>query len=309
MDETATRAFSLVDWKIALGLLDYGRNATLQSLIAAFGVEDQARAAAAHLALCDVISAFTALLLRSDVPWDAMGHEIATQLRAVCGLLSDASGPMRSQPLYSYRECDSFVENLMAAEIALRDLRESGAWDPAAPVLAVGLANGGAELPAMLASVADRQGSVVYGAVLRLSTYGEAKLDQTHKVRRGDADYVRSLKEDPGRFMLLRSENLDVDTPVPVILCDDNLTTAISVQHARDVLLLLDRRAIGAVVVRYPSANRAVHMNLDGHGFPDPTALSSYVRGLVAPSPYTRLIVPGNQEGGIYRNRALSVSM
>jgi hydroxymethylpyrimidine pyrophosphatase-like HAD family hydrolase len=302
IQQMTSRGFSLVDWKIALGLLDYARNATLHALVAAFGADDQPRGAAAHLALVDVSDVFAALLVDSDAAWDTIRPRLAEQLNSVCSLLRDASAEMGAHTIYGYRECDSFVENFMAAEIALRDLRESGAWDPSQPVLAVGLAYGGAELPAALTSVARRQGSTVLGSLLRLSTYGEARLDQTSKVRRGDADYVRELKEEPGRFMVLESQ-AKIDPKVPVILCDDNLTTAISLQHARDVLLLLDYRVIGAAVVRYPSANRAVHMNLDGHGFPDPTALSSYIRGLVAPSPYTRLVVPGDEQTGVYRNR------
>jgi hypothetical protein len=48
---------------------------------------------------------------------------------------------------------------------------------------------------------------------------------------------------------------------------------------------------VGAIVVRFPGINRYIQMGMRQHGFPDPEALFSFVRGLVAASPYARTVV------------------
>jgi hypothetical protein len=237
-----------------------------------------------------------------DPSWLAACRAVACTVSDLTQYLEGLPAGVRGQPLYGYRECDAFVENWMAAELALRKLRSSKKWSSDVSAMAVGLANGGVELPSILAAVADRRGYQIDGALLRLSTYG-ARIDDARRVREGDAEYVRSLLEERSVFMPFFDDS--EGSPELVILCDDNVTTAVSLQHARDVMLLRGHDVLGATVVRYPSGNRLVHMTLPGHGFPDPGALAGFIRGLVAPSPYTRLLVPDEEgTGNVYRNRS-----
>lgn len=303
LEEIGAEAFTVLRWKLCLGVIDQVRNLWLAALVATFKTEDTAGASFAQDLLVDLSTLHAGVLLGADGPWDdavLRTSEMVRRARVACATFSPA--PL-AQKVYRCRECDWFVENLIAAEVALRELRASDDWPRDTPVLAVGLAYGGAEFPSVLESVARRGGARVHSGLLRLSTYGEAQLELDQQIRRGDAAYVRALRDDPVRFMRLSEGEAELSGRT-VVLCDDNVTTAISLQHARDVMLLKGHRVIGAAVVRYPSANRAVHMNLPGHGFPDPGALAGFVRGLVSPSPYTRLIVPDPERvGNPYRDR------
>ena len=295
--------FSLLNWKIILGIADYARNLALVALVSSFTAEDRAGAVASQAVLVELADKHSALLTGSDQTWPKAVGQLADVVSDVAELAQTSSIQAREQRLYRYRECDCFIENLVAAEVALKELRTSQAWPSERPVLAVGIANGGAEIPSLLTAVARRGGDRVIGSLLRLSTYGEAELDRGEQIRRGDAEYVRRLRDEPARFMILTDEGTESDAH-PAILCDDNVTTAISLQHARDVMLLRGHAVLGAAVVRYPSANRAVHMALPSHGFPDPAALAGFIRGLMAPSPYTRLLVPDPTPGSNqYRDR------
>lgn len=302
LNESAHREFTLLEWKLVLGVIDQTRNLGLAALLAAFYADAPSDAERVQMWLVELAALHATLLVGIDETWSEVVDQVCQATSALLELVGGLAPSVGEQSLYAHRECDFFLENLLAAESAVRGLRESGQWKRSIDALAIGLANGGAELPSVLSAVARRTGAVVGGGLLRLSTYGEAKLGRHgSQIREGDAKYVRELRNDLGRYM----EFGDAGTAGArvVILCDDNMTTGTSLQHARDVILLRGDQVTGAAVVRYPSANRAVHMNLPGHGFPAPAALSSFVRGLVSPAPYTRLVVPGDSDADRYRNR------
>ena len=84
----------------------------------------------------------------------------------------------------------------------------------------------------------------------------------------------------------------------PLLLADDNMTTARSLQRARDGLVVGGFDVVGAIVVRYPGLNRFVQMyEIDG-AIPDPDMLMGFVRGLVAAAPYARRVEGYDGEGG-----------
>src|SRR5207248_195655 len=76
------------------------------------------------------------------------------------------------------------------------------------------------------------------------------------------------------------------------VIMDDNCTTCVTLQLARDFLVMQGADVVGAIAVRFPGVNRHVQMAMPGHGFCDPEILFSFIRGLIAPSPYSRLIYP-----------------
>lgn len=295
--------FTVVRWKLLLAILDHARNLSLQTLLATFkadSVTDEAKSA--YALAVELADTHAAALLDEDGDWPEAIERTRVLLRRIAAFADECRASCGRIPVYDYRECDWFLENVAALEIALEDLTKVDGWPEDRPPLAVGLANGGAEFPALLAALARRRDRHVDGGLLRLSTYGENKPERTARVREGDAQYVRELLKDRDRFASFGDPS-DVERAA-VVLCDDNMTTGISLQHARDVMLLRGHRVLGATVVRYPSPNRAAHMNLPGHGFPDPTALGTFVHGLVSPSPYTRLLVPDSDgTGNPYRNR------
>ena len=59
---------------------------------------------------------------------------------------------------------------------------------------------------------------------------------------------------------------------------------------ARDWLEEIGHKVVGAIVVRYPGSNRYLQMKLPNHGAPNPRMFMTFVKGLVVPSPYSRLM-------------------
>ena len=47
---------------------------------------------------------------------------------------------------------------------------------------------------------------------------------------------------------------------------------------------------VGAIIIRYPGINRLVQMADIDQSVPDPDVFMGFVRGLVAPAPYARLV-------------------
>jgi hypothetical protein len=150
----------------------------------------------------------------------------------------------------------------------------------------LGLAYGGTELPALAHSVARRRGVKAVSHLAKVSTYGDAKVEES--IRKGEDHYISEMlaRETP-MCPLGPGESIQ---DLPLIILDDNCTTGVTLQLARDVFVKLGADVIGAIIVRFPTANRHVHMTLQGRGFVDPEVLFSFVRGLIAPSPYTRLL-------------------
>src|SRR6202030_3342828 len=115
--ELAADTFSVVRWKLALGVLDYARNAMVATQLASFNADDPWSSCAAHEQLVRLARAHAAFLFDLDPSWRAGCREVGGAVKAVTESLQTLPEPVRSQTLYGYRECDSFIENWMAAEL------------------------------------------------------------------------------------------------------------------------------------------------------------------------------------------------
>lgn len=203
----------------------------------------------------------------------------------------------QSDSIRRWRECDNFVQNYTACHLALNEFREQMAPEELERAVVLGLGYGGLEMPCLSTAVASRQGREIDAGMCDLSIYHDkavgaqirsgryedvrARLTAERKVFVGDRAHTRWSSD-------WRSRS--------VILADDNCTTGVSLQLARDVFVLRGADVVGAIVCRFPGANRHVQMSIPGHGFPDPEMLFSFIRGLVSPSPYTRLLYPSPGE-------------
>ncbi len=290
---------SLVSYKLALGIADNLRNLLLACLTASIArlsaapdlkEETESNASAQQ----GVVAASDELLGLTKTYLDLLFDHDASWTRCIAGLVDKCRGVsdvcMRTQDNIArhppgWRECDNFVQNYMAVQLALHRFRESPVLREGAPVLAIGLANGGVEMPVIASALAPAQGLTLQPAYLRLSMYGNAPTTpvtslSVAEMRTAGAAIVRCQESAPGDSVAL--------------LFDDNLTTARTLQQAIDFLAANRLDVVGIGVVRYPGANRHMHNALPDHGYPDPTVLFSLIRGLVAPSPYSRLIFPNN---------------
>jgi hypothetical protein len=218
---------------------------------------------------------------------DLLALRVDAAFSADVAALIDSS--VSESDAFKWRECDHFVQNLSAVLIGLQGrIVTNAARMKTGRLVAVGVAYGGQELPAIAKAVGARQGIEIVPALLRASLY--QKSDLSNAVRAGSASYIDRLRD--AVPLCVASQDGEVLAGDQCVLMDDNCTTLTTVQLARDLLVIRGVDVLRAIIVRYPGLNREAHMAMDGHGFPDPSMLFSFVKGLVAPSPYTRLLAP-----------------
>ncbi len=181
LDDLSRREFSFARLKLVAAVQDNVRNFLLQ--VSWMHIKDRSagargRAAAVFERLSSHAASQLELLFDSDREWgDVLSHYRET-LREIDGVFRDVgSRPLQLEPqtkLFKTRECDHFVENLMAVQIGMRKVRASQQLPGDAPLLCVGLANGGTELPALAVADGIRRGYAVVPAALHVSRANEA---------------------------------------------------------------------------------------------------------------------------------------
>lgn len=199
-----------------------------------------------------------------------------------------------------WRECDDFLQNVLAVEIGLSEFEgiilSHNTY--ANHMLAIGLVYGGIELPAIASVLARKMGLPLTAGYMNLSLY--ANLEIRDALLSGEIDLpdlVEQQKDKLNTLVLFDDVTRPYDLSIyTTIILDDNCTTGRTLQGARDLLIQQKAEVLGAVTVRYPATNRYVQMQFPGHGLPDPEVLLSFIRGLVSPSPYTRLSVTAMQK-------------
>jgi len=220
-----------------------------------------------------------------------------------------------SEVLPKWREADNFLQSVSAVQLGLHELKQGLALERGESFLAVGLAAGGSELAAIAAALGVRlatpssndidrsaaegtSGTRMFGRIepwiARISIYSQDDINE--KIRNGKYEDVARILLSRDPLVPLTDHKIDFQDR-PTILFDDNITTGMTLQLARDLLVLRGAIPIGAIIVRFPGISRRQHMSMPGHGFPDPRIFFGFIRGLVAASPYSRLNFPG--ESGI----------
>ena len=198
----------------------------------------------------------------------------------------------QEQDVFKWRECDHFLQNITAIQLGFHELRQREEIWKLEQLIGLGLAHGGIEMPIIAHEVARLQKVSMEIGILEISRYSK---EAREKIQEGDEEYLSELltKKKP---LFLSNESRKTIRGESCILMDDNCTTCATLQYSRDFLLLQGADVVGAIIIRFPGVNRQVHMALPTDGFPDPDVLFSFIRGLIAPSPYARLIEPHESE-------------
>lgn len=289
---------SLARLKLVLGIADHVRNALLQTSYIAWKVESST----GEFLLLEPIIELTMEHLRSHLQlafennnlWaaalSAYAEELGVVQDGVAGLLS---GPLAevneldfAKALIRERECDHLAINVAAVRLGLDGHRARMALRRGAHVVCYGLPYGGMELPALAHVLGDTLDLSVTPGFLHASTYEDKGLGE--HLRGSRTRTLDELKARPPMWRLGQPQRDET-----VLLADDNTTTAVTLQYALDVLAAEGTDAAGAIMVQYPTTNRREHMRLPGHGCIEPDALLGFVRGLIQPTPYTRLLCAG----------------
>lgn len=298
---------NFASYKILLAVLDNVRNLLLLVLYSAYTAEGQKGenyrfTATLYQLLIEHSSLFIDFLTDVNLTLSYFGARIDRLYDKLSQLFqclmtqkTEHAVSIRNEHPRHWRECDSFVQNYAAVHLGLQEFREQFRGDNLSSSVVVGLGYGGLELPAIASAIASKQGWKLCAAVLPVSIYHEREIGEV--IRKGRYE---ELREQLQRHRAVFSDcglSWGSDwTARPVFLADDNCTTGVTLQLARDILASRGADILGAIVVRFPGANRHVQMAIQGHGFPDPEMLFSFIRGLVASSPYSRLLFPSAGE-------------
>ena len=303
----ANQEASLSTFKLVLGIADNVRNIVLQVLYFAWVLDTSSgardfdqltrsmRVAQLHT------DAHLKLLLRNRLPWkEAIGNYL-DPVTEVHAFVSDFTMKLADAPVDAgqrkvvreLREADHFALNVAGVKIALERHRRSFDLRRNEHVTCFGLPYGGVELPLIAQALGPELDLDIKAGLLQASNY------EGHEARGSKRLTNTSSVKELTRDAIHWPANGEFGT---VLVADDNTTTGNTLQLAVDYLAVEGHSTVGAIMIQYPTAARRVHMELDGMGCVDPDALFTFVRGLVSPVPFTRLLRAPNS-GNPFRDR------
>lgn len=174
----------------------------------------------------------------------------------------------------SYREIDNFIENYITVDYATQKMQLGHPDLKDKDVNFIGIAYGGLELPILARNILSD--------IYPINT-SVMKLDGKYK----DRHQENSLEQnDNTKVSFLGNDKI---AEMHNIVADDNVLTGKTLQIALNLLFTNNVDVEEIVAVRYPSLNRVEQMFLKGHGAIDTTKFFSYIKGLLFPSPYSKL--------------------
>lgn len=178
----------------------------------------------------------------------------------------------------SYREIDNYIENYITMSLVIqKGLEENPAFFDKG-VNFTGIAYGGLELPFLAKNILHGE---AYTSVVLL----KGKYKDRH---------MQNIDYDPKSDKLNILGNIEYSDGTN-ILTDDNVLTGKTLQIALDILFSNGLNVDNTAIVRYPSLNRVDQMFFEGHGAIDTTKFFTFIKGLIFPSPYSK-IKPANNE-------------
>lgn len=179
----------------------------------------------------------------------------------------------------SYREIDNYIENYITMNLVIDKCRKDDLKIFDKGVNFTGVAYGGLELPFLAKDIL--KGESQTSAIILKGKYKDRHVQFEERLNEKD--------------------NLDILGSIPKeginILTDDNVLTGKTLQMAIDMFFSNNIEVDNVAIVRYPSLNRVNQMFFEGHGAIDTTKFFSFIKGLIFPSPYSK-IKTNNQ--GIY---------
>ncbi len=293
---------SFVKFKFLLGVIDNIRNILLQWIYITYKIEMASNQGYSNTqsmfsgCLLPHTQMFVDALFNPDLYWQPLVRSYYNLLQNIKEVfesnyracLNAFNTEEHHKPLIrKWREADNFFENVLAIEIGLHEL--GGRFLHEEPRILVGLAYGGIELPIIAKVLGEKKGIQVVPAFMELSLYGNK--DVRYRVLKGELteDYFEQFEDSFPKSYVFLSRDGGLPQQYKAIILDDNCTTCRTLGLARDWLENQGHKVEGAIVVRYPGSNRYLQMKLPNHGAPNPKIFLTFIKGLVAPSPYTRL--------------------
>ena len=176
----------------------------------------------------------------------------------------------------TYREIDNFIENFITMNLTIEKLKSENDNFLDKKINFFGMVYGGIELPLLARSILSKQQCDfdTSAILIKKSGYNELHSDNFFEnLIKQELDIVSSRDYKQGFN----------------VVSDDNVLTGVTLQAALELLFSKDIYINNLAVVRYPSINRIEHMFAKDRGAIDTTKFTTYIKGLVFPSPYSKI--------------------
>lgn len=176
----------------------------------------------------------------------------------------------------TYREIDNFMENFITMNLTIGKLETENKNFLDKEVNFSGMVYGGLELPLLARNILLKQQCDVDTSAILIKKSGYNQLhsdDFFEDLIKQDLSIVGSRKYGQGFN----------------VVSDDNVLTGATLQAALELLFSSNIYVNNLAVVRYPSINRIEHMFAKDRGAIDTTKFTTYIKGLIFPSPYSKI--------------------
>lgn len=172
----------------------------------------------------------------------------------------------------SFREIDNYIENYSTIRYAIEKIQEEKNLNDR-DVSFNGVAYGGLELPFIAKVVLENRANVLTNEIFLNGNYNTRHHNNLSMM---DDIKIQTL----GNVKTSDSHN---------IVTDDNVLTGKTLQVVLNGLFNNNYNVDDLIAVRYPSLNRVEQMFYENHGAIDTTQYFTYIKGLLFPTPYSKL--------------------
>lgn len=191
------------------------------------------------------------------------------------GVIDKNDLKLNKRAFRTYREIDNYIENYITMNLAIEKMKQEEKNFVDKEINFSGLAYGGLELPLLAQNILANHCDVDVSAIsIRKKSY-----DELHS-----KSYFEKLLDE--KIELKTSRNLQQGFN---IVSDDNVLTGVTLQSALELLFSNDIYVDSLAIVRYPSLNRVEQMFQNERGAIDVTKFTTYIKGLIFPSPYSKI--------------------
>lgn len=196
----------------------------------------------------------------------------------VLDILSRNDESLNKKCFRSYREIDNYIENYITMNLVIQRILKTNPTYFNKGVNFTGIAYGGLELPFLAKNILS--GEAYTSAILLKGKYKDRHMKSSQSDSENDRLNILSN--------ISREEGIN-------ILTDDNVLTGKTLQKALDILFANGIDIDSTAIVRYPSLNRVSQMFFEGHGAIDTTKFFTFIKGLIFPSPYSKIKENGQE--------------
>lgn len=286
------------DLKLVLGLLDNMRNVALinlnsaiiseyhrsKSILVSFDTYVRNDEIKEWFNICNNIYNQMESICFSKEKIDVYPSEICTTLdkimenypKIISKVISKNDLELNKRCFRTYREIDNFIENFITMNLTIEKLKSENDNFLDKKINFFGMVYGGIELPLLARNILSKQQCDfdTSAIVIKKSGYNELHSD----------NFFENLIKQKLDIVSSRDYKQGFN-----VVSDDNVLTGVTLQAALELLFSKDIYINNLAVVRYPSINRIEHMFAKDRGAIDTTKFTTYIKGLVFPSPYSKI--------------------